>query len=322
MTLQMIYDWIIENFSYFKKADASWQITFKNSIRHNLSLNKCFKKIARQKEEPGKGGFWTLDPEFERQLNESNSQSSPDQAKSSSFFNLSLNKRRRNGKSKTDSGEKKSALQKSLSTGTSEPEFHFSSSQVFDSEHTLKVMQEEHKKPDALETTDRAPQGCVFYETSGLQFYNGSVNGTVQNGSRAMFDTGDLDASSDSHHVSSLLLRADANWATTSSSNFHQQAQVQQHSYQYSNGDGGRMVNHNEIYQSTNGLNCYGGDLLPSHVSDKSGGYFTRSSSGHNQHHHHQTHHSYLQIGLENQHQNSYHGLASQHNDHVALSKT
>lgn len=79
MTLQMIYDWIIENFSYFKKADPSWQITFKNSIRHNLSLNKCFKKIARQKDEPGKGGFWTLDPDYEKQLttdaNKSNSSS-------------------------------------------------------------------------------------------------------------------------------------------------------------------------------------------------------------------------------------------------------
>ena len=72
MTLQMIYDWIIGNFSYFKKADPTWQVTFKNSIRHNLSLNKCFRKIARQKDEPGKGGFWTLDPDFERQLDESN----------------------------------------------------------------------------------------------------------------------------------------------------------------------------------------------------------------------------------------------------------
>lgn len=87
MTLQMIYDWIIENFSYFKKADPSWQITFKNSIRHNLSLNKCFKKIARQKDEPGKGGFWTLDPDFEKQLNESSGKNGANLNLTASFTN-------------------------------------------------------------------------------------------------------------------------------------------------------------------------------------------------------------------------------------------
>ncbi|KAJ2856825.1 hypothetical protein J3B02_001380 [Coemansia erecta] len=57
MTLNEIYNWIVTHYPYFKTAGSGW----KNSVRHNLSLNKTFVRIPRPVNEPGKGAYWTVD---------------------------------------------------------------------------------------------------------------------------------------------------------------------------------------------------------------------------------------------------------------------
>ncbi|KAE8600732.1 hypothetical protein XENTR_v10013381 [Xenopus tropicalis] len=60
-----IYSWILDRFPYFATAPTGW----KNSVRHNLSLNKYFQKVERSHGKVnGKGSLWCVDPEYKPSL--------------------------------------------------------------------------------------------------------------------------------------------------------------------------------------------------------------------------------------------------------------
>lgn len=55
-----IYNFMCKHFPYFKTAPSGW----KNSVRHNLSLNKCFEKIEKPALNGAqrKGCLWAMNP--------------------------------------------------------------------------------------------------------------------------------------------------------------------------------------------------------------------------------------------------------------------
>ncbi|CAC5419388.1 Forkhead box protein L1 [Mytilus coruscus] len=54
MLLNDIYQYIMDNFPFYNNKEKAWR----NSIRHNLSLNECFVKNGRSNN--GKGNYWSI----------------------------------------------------------------------------------------------------------------------------------------------------------------------------------------------------------------------------------------------------------------------
>ncbi|XP_012730517.2 forkhead box protein F2a [Fundulus heteroclitus] len=61
VTLSEIYQFLQARFPFFRGTYLGW----KNSVRHNLSLNECFIKLPKGLGRPGKGHYWTMDPSSE-----------------------------------------------------------------------------------------------------------------------------------------------------------------------------------------------------------------------------------------------------------------
>lgn len=62
LTLAEINEYLMERFPFFRGSYTGWR----NSVRHNLSLNECFIKILRDPSRPwGKDNYWTINENSE-----------------------------------------------------------------------------------------------------------------------------------------------------------------------------------------------------------------------------------------------------------------
>ncbi|VIO87871.1 myocyte nuclear factor-beta [Brugia malayi] len=86
-TLSDIYNYITSRYPWYRKTDKGWR----NSIRHNLSLNRYFIKVARSQEGPGKGSFWKIESSALRNIELVYKKRKSKSLKCNKFSNLIMN---------------------------------------------------------------------------------------------------------------------------------------------------------------------------------------------------------------------------------------